>query len=48
MNRHCRRPGLLIILLGISVILAMVLPSGFWGIMTGVVLVAIGISMIRR
>lgn len=48
MKRHCGKIGLLVILLGITVILAMVLPSGFWAFMIGVALIIAGILIIRR
>jgi len=48
LKRHCRKIGLLVILLGVCVILALVLPAGFWILLTGVLLILAGISILKR
>ena len=48
----CRKgPGLfslLLIIFGILIILALVLPPGFWWLMLGVVFVVLGLQLCRR
>lgn len=49
-----KKPGgigplsLLLIIFGIMIILALVLPSGFWWLMLGVVLILLGLQLCRR
>ena len=51
---HKRRPGgfgalsLLLIVMGVVIILALVLPQGFWWLMLGVVLILLGLQICRR
>lgn len=40
--------SLLLIIFGIMIILALVLPSGFWWLMLGVVLILLGLQLCRR
>ena len=51
----CRKgPGgfgflsLLLIIFGILIILALVLPQGFWWLMLGVILILLGLQLCRR
>ncbi len=37
-----------LIILGVLIILALVLPSGFWWLMLGVVLIVLGMQLCRR
>lgn len=37
-----------LIIFGIMIILALVLPSGFWWLMLGVVLILLGLQILRR
>lgn len=50
---RCRRPlpntvGVILITLGIIILLALVLPSGFWWFVLGMALIALGIFWTRR
>lgn len=52
--RGRKRPGgigplsTLLIIFGILIILALVLPSGFWWLMLGVVMILLGLQLCRR
>jgi len=46
-NFNHRRIGCLIILLGIGVFLALVMPPGFWWFALGVGLICVGICVMR-
>ncbi len=48
MRRNCRRFSRWLIILGISILLAMLLPSDFWIVLTGVALIAAGVAFLRR
>lgn len=39
---------ILLIVLGVMIILTLVLPSGFWWLMLGVVLILLGLQLCRR
>lgn len=49
-----KRPGslgplsILLIVLGVLIILALVLPSGFWWLLLGVVMIVLGLQLCRR
>lgn len=49
-----KRPGrlgplsILLIVLGIMIIMALVMPQGFWWLMLGVVLILLGLQLCRR
>ncbi len=40
--------SLLLIIFGVMIILALVLPSGFWWLMLGVVLIVLGLQLCKR
>lgn len=40
--------SLLLIIFGVLIILALVLPQGFWWLMLGVVLILLGLQLCRR
>lgn len=40
--------SILLIVFGVMIILALVLPSGFWWLMLGVVLILLGLQLCRR
>ncbi len=48
MRRNCRRYSRWLIVLGISILLAMLLPSDFWIVLTGFAFVAAGLALCRR
>ncbi len=39
--------SLLLIVFGVMIILALVLPSGFWWLMLGVVLIILGLQLVK-
>ncbi len=40
--------SVLLIIFGVMIILALVLPTGFWWLMLGVVLILLGLQLCRR
>ncbi len=48
MKKRTNRLGLLLLIAGVLVILALVLPSTFWWFALGIILIAAGICICRR
>ncbi len=48
MWRNCRKIGIIIIGLGVTVIIVMLLPSGFWFFAVGLLLIICGIVMLKK
>ncbi len=40
--------GVILIVFGVMIILALVLPTGFWWLMLGVVLILLGLQLAKR